>query len=199
MLLFGIFLAVLFWMLLFCLKIVNFWAGMSLATFLLAALAVLDRRRRLRLDFKASSLFWASAIILALYLIFWVGNWLVATFLGQLAPQIGDIYGLKHQGRDLFIALGLLFVIGPGEEIFWRGYLQESLMERWGPATGYFLATALYTLVHLWSGNFMLVLAAGVAGAAWGLVYWRFRNLWPGIISHAVWDVLAFVILPYWR
>ena len=60
------------------------------------------------------------------------------------------------------------------------------------------LMTAIvYALVHIWSFNFMLVMAALVAGAFWGLIYRLRPSLLPAlIVSHAVWDALVFVILP---
>ena len=52
-------------------------------------------------------------------------------------------------------------------------------------------------LVHIWAMNFMLVAAAAVVGGVWGLIY-RFRPdlLWTLIISHALWDVLVFLVWP---
>jgi len=197
MLTFSVVLAFFLWMILFYWKLVNFWAGMTMATLLLAALSLSFGKKTLRLEWRVSFFPWGVGIALGLYLLFWAANRLIHTFLTPLGAQIGAIYGLKSQGSDLAIALALLLAIGPGEEIYWRGFLQETLMKRWGPPAGYLVSTAIYALVHLWSGNPALVLAALAAGAAWGLVYWRFRNLWPGIISHALWDLFSFVIFPY--
>ena len=70
------------------------------------------------------------------------------------------------------------------------------MMKQWGSWAGFLIATLVYAGVHAWSGNFMLVMAALVAGLAWGLMVLRFRNLWPGLISHAIWDLVIFVLLP---
>jgi membrane protease YdiL (CAAX protease family) len=42
----------------------------------------------------------------------------------------------------------------------------------------------------------MLLAAAGSCGVFWGAMFWRFRSIWPALISHAVWDVVIFVLLP---
>ena len=44
----------------------------------------------------------------------------------------------------------------------------------------------------------MLIVAAGVVGGCWGLIY-RFvpQSLTALIISHAVWDACAFVLFPF--
>ncbi|MBU2468200.1 MAG: CPBP family intramembrane metalloprotease, partial [Proteobacteria bacterium] len=64
------------------------------------------------------------------------------------------------------------------------------------PLKGWLAATGIYTLVHLPSLNFMLMGAAAVAGAFWGLLYWRMGRIPPVIISHALWTTAAFVLLP---
>lgn len=44
----------------------------------------------------------------------------------------------------------------------------------------------------------MLIVAAGVVGGCWGLIYRFFpRSLTALIISHAVWDACAFVLFPF--
>ena len=94
------------------------------------------------------------------------------------------------------IALLLFFVTGPGEELYWRGYLQKNLMVRFGEWQGWLLATAIYSAVHIWSFNFMLIGAAAVAGAFWGAMYWRFKSLTAVIISHSVWSMVIFAVFP---
>ena len=63
----------------------------------------------------------------------------------------------------------MALLIGPGEEIFWRGYLQRRWQERFGAGRGFLFAAALYAAVHAGSGNVMLVLAAAVCGAVLGI------------------------------
>lgn len=42
------------------------------------------------------------------------------------------------------------------------------------------------------------IVAAGVVGGCWGLIYRFFpRSLTALIISHAAWDVCAFVLIPF--
>ena len=85
----------------------------------------------------------------------------------------------------------------PAEEIFWRGYVQNALSKRWSPNVGFIVTTLVYALVHIWSFNFMLVMAALVVGAIWGLAYRLYpQKLGALIVSHAVWDVAVFVVFP---
>ncbi len=122
-------------------------------------------------------------------------------FIQQLTNglAVGGIYALGKGTSKVSIFLLLLFVTGPGEEIFWRGFLQEHLMEKWGRGLGFAAATALYAGVHLFSRNLMLVSAAFVAGGFWGLLYLWKRDLSIQIVSHSLWSAVIFAILPIHR
>ena len=185
------------WVVAFALPWGNFWAKIAVSAAFLgfwALLAGAGPKTWGRLDFRAVLLGLAYAA--ALYGIFYLGNRISEWLFPFAAGQVGGIYA-KGQGTPAWmICLLLLFVTGPAEEIFWRGYLQRRLMERLGPGTGFALATACYAGVHLCSANFMLIGAAGVAGLFWGALYWKTRNLWPLILSHSIWSTVVFAVLP---
>jgi membrane protease YdiL (CAAX protease family) len=91
----------------------------------------------------------------------------------------------------------MLFIIGPAEEIFWRAYLQKNLSSRWNPNIGFVVTTILYSIVHLSKFNFMLIMAAMVAGFVCGLAYRLFpEKLGAIILSHALWDCAVFIWFP---
>jgi hypothetical protein len=95
------------------------------------------------------------------------------------------------------VALTIAMLIGPTEEVFWRGLLQRNLALRLGPARALAVATALYAGVHIASGNPVLVLAALVCGLFWGWMYLRWKSVLMNVVSHTVWDLLAFLVLPF--
>ena len=112
-------------------------------------------------------------------------------------PQVDTIYGMKDGESPWLLTALLLLLIGPAEEIFWRGYVQQSLSDRWNRNTGFVVTTLIYTVVHAGSFNFMLVMAAMVAGAAWGLLYRFYPERFSAIIiSHALWDAAVFIWFP---
>jgi len=100
-----------------------------------------------------------------------------------------------HTDKRLIFLL-LLLITGPGEEIFWRGFLQENLMVKYGNAAGFILTTFIYGSIHIFSLNFMLTMAAYVAGAFWGALYLWKRDLTMVIVSHSLWSAVIFAILP---
>jgi hypothetical protein len=137
-------------------------------------------------------------IAAALWGVFWCGDKVSQLLFAFARPQVEDIYNIKGTLSPTLLALLLLFVIGPAEEIFWRGYVQRTLSKFRSPLFAFFVTTMCYTFVHLPSGNFMLIMAALVCGIVWGGLYYLMPNrLTSIIISHALWDAAAFVWLPF--
>ena len=177
----------------------NFWYAMSASAAVLIAVSTLFRRGWTD-DFRPTPLRVAVGIAIAAVLwgVFWVGDVVSQWLFSFAGGQVDSIYAMKDDTSPAVIALLLLLLIGPAEEIFWRGFVQRSLMLRWGPDAGFLATTAVYALVHVWSGNFMLVMAALVVGFCWGLIY-RLRpdSFTSLVVSHAVWDACAFVLFPF--
>ena len=190
-------LAAALWAITFALPWSSFWIKISISACLLAAISLFlqpIRREEFRFDRRAVIIGLASAVLL--YFIFWSGRTVSIALFDFAGRQIGGIYH-KGEGTPLWVIALLLFcVTGPSEEIFWRGYLQRSLMRRFGRWPGWALATALYAGVHISSMNFMLVGAAAVAGAFWGVMYAHLDRLAPVILSHAVWSTVIFTVFP---
>ena len=146
----------------------SFWTRMTGTGLALGglALSVEPSLRRLRPTRHAAAGGAASAA--ALYGIFRVGDVLARRIMPAGAEEIGDIYLLRTLEPAGRIAVRLALVIGPAEELFWRGLVQARLRRRYGDLAGTALATAAYGGAHLATGNATLVGAASVAGAYWG-------------------------------
>jgi hypothetical protein len=181
----------------------DFWWWMTLNNVVLLALAVtLDRGfvPALREDVRTrpvAKIGWGLASAALLYGVFFVGNLLSRQVLPQAGGDIEAVYGFRGGASALRIGLLMLFVFGPGEELFWRGVLQRGAAPFVGARLAFVLATALYAGVHIGSLNVMLVVAALVCGAFWGALYeWR-RSLLVNVVSHTVWDIAVFLVWPY--
>ena len=121
-----------------------FWLKIGLSVLVVVAYSLIWQRPNLSFRPKSVVLGVLSAAVL--YLIFIVGNAL-APFIVHGAPtQVGGIYGLGTGTNRILVALLLLFVTGPGEEIFWRGFLQSRMQARWGALPGYLTTTAFMPL-----------------------------------------------------
>lgn len=183
--------------------ILNFWVAMSCSAVILTTLSVSSLGNPFKGISKASAkeiliqVVLGVVIAFVLWGIFWIGDKLSSIMFGFARGQVDTIYGMKDGSSPVLIATLLLVLIGPAEEFFWRGFVQKSMAERMHPTTAMFVTAIVYALVHIWSFNFMLVMAALVAGGVWGLLYRIKPSLLPAlIISHALWDALVFVILP---
>ncbi len=181
----------------------DFWWWMSGNIALLIALGiVMDKAYfpSLVSDIKSRAAWKIAAGISAavlLYAVFFAGNALSRWILPFAGSNISRVYQFK-EGASLVRLIPLLaLLIGPGEEIFWRGFLQRRFQSRFGGMRGWFLATAVYAIVHAGSGNAMLVLAAAACGLFWGFLYLRFRSVLLVAVSHALWDVMVFILVPF--
>lgn len=177
---------------------IPFWWMMTASAIVLGILATLFNPGWLRrIRWTAGNLLCGIGMAAALWGLFWVGDKASSWLFDFARGQVDMIYGMKAGESPWLLTALMLVLIGPAEEIYWRGYVQETLSGRFGKNAGYVVATLLYALVHAGSCNFMLVMAALTAGAVWGLFY----RLWPErfsaiIVSHALWDAAVFVWFP---
>lgn len=181
----------------------DFWWWMSLNIVLVIGLgAAIDRAYlpALRIDLRTGA---GGKILVgllsaaALYALFFAGNFLSRLVLPFAGEGIGAVYAFKSTASLARIVPLMVLLIGPGEEMFWRGFLQRRWQERFGARRGFFLTTALYAGVHAGSGNVMLVLAATVCGLFWGTLYRRTGSILLVAVSHTAWDLAVFVAFPF--
>lgn len=177
---------------------VNFWWMMTASALTLSILSTCFNRGWWHaVRFGWGEVLAGVGIAVVLWGIFWAGDKVSSWLFDFARPQVNLIYGMKEGESLWLLSLLMLVLIGPAEEIFWRGYVQRTLSARWSPDAGFVVTTLVYALVHAASCNFMLVMAAAVAGVVWGGLYRLFpRRLGAIIVSHAVWDVAVFVWFP---
>lgn len=189
--------AAVLWILIFVIKPLNFWLDMSLAIILLSVIGIYFNRGKFdfgRLSLRHLIIGIGSAVLL--YFIFYFGNIITGYILPFKNIQVLSVYSNKAGVDVRLIGILLLLIIGPGEELYWRGFVQRKLSLKFGSLKGYLFAAALYAGVHVLTGNFMLVVAALVCGLFWGFIYKNEKSLWPVVISHAIWDVTVFLLFP---
>lgn len=177
---------------------INFWAGMAVAGGILSAIALFTDKKYLReiYVFKIEHIFIGIVSAVVLYFIFYLGNYFSQLLFSFAGSQIENVYSNKAKANHVIISLLLLFWIGPAEEIFWRGFVQFNLNKKYGECRGVLFASLIYALVHIWSFNFMLIMSALVCGLFWGVMFNRYKSVVPVIISHALWDLVIFILIP---
>lgn len=132
---------------------------------------------------------------LLLYALFFVGHLLLPVLPFSWEKQVASMYKwYSPQFSWHYIVLILVFI--PGEELFWRGFIQKRLSVYFNDLTAIIAASMLYASIFLYSDKFIWVLAAFVAGLFWGSLYVWKRSIPMLIISHLVFDVLLIVLFP---
>lgn len=108
----------------------------------------------------------------------------VGSFLSAFAPV------------SIWHYLLLMFIIVPGEEIFWRGLVQQKLKKYISTPLSVMASSILFGFALALSGFWPGVLAGIAAGLVLGLLYEWKRSLPVIIVAHLVMIVLLFLILP---
>ncbi len=177
---------------------VSFWWMMAGAALVLSLLATSFRPRWWKeTRWNVLNVCLGIGIAVGLWGIFWLGDKVSSWLFDFARPQVDLIYGMKSGESPWLLSFLLLVLIGPAEEVFWRGYVQHTFSQRLNANAGFALSTMLYALVHAPSCNFMLLMAALVAGVVWGGLYRFFpERLSALVVSHALWDAAVFVWFP---
>jgi len=75
------------------------------------------------------------------------------------------------------------------EEVIVVAYVMNFIAARYGPIAGVAASAGIRLIYHLYQGYaaFFALLPMGIL---FGLIYWRWRNLWPLILAHGIWNFL---------
>ncbi len=174
----------------------KFWQRMTRTGLTLGSLALIAEPKLRTVRPKWSDLWIGLSSAGVLYLIFQIGDRFARWLLPQGASQIDSIYQLRRLRPKGELAARLMLVIGPSEELFWHGFVERRLIQKYGMIPGAALGTILYGSAHLVSGNLTLIGAAAVAGAFWGALAALGVPLTALVISHIAWDVIIFLVAP---
>jgi uncharacterized protein len=131
-----------------------------------------------------------------LYFVFRAGIWGMEILQLPIGTSIKNLYNW-YAPSFFWQYLALVLVAAPGEELFWRGFIQKRLSKYLNPVVSILSASILYASVHIYSGSFLLVLAAFISGFVWGYLYVLKKSMPLVIVSHIIFDLLIFIILPF--
>lgn len=172
---------------------------MAFSASILYAISIFYYRNQLnRVYFKIIEIVIGVLSAATLFFIFWFGKYILDAY--GIIPNHNQNISSVYANREVFpawlVAVLLFFPIGFGEEMFWRGYIQRFLTEKYNKWLGLLITVFFYTTVHILTLNPVLVLASFIVGMYWGLIFlWR-GNIVAVLISHMIWDPFIFVIYP---
>jgi len=112
----------------------------------------------------------------------------------QTAPE-NPFQSLIHTRLDLVLFIILVVVAGGIREEIQRAFLLRRF-ERWlgGPTIGLIVTSASFGIGHSIQG-LDAVMATGILGAFWAVVYLRRRSVVAPVVSHAGFDLIQLVVL----
>lgn len=104
-----------------------------------------------------------------------------------------ETYGPNNIWHYLLL---ILFVV-VGEELFWRGYVQETLKQFVSPIVACVITSLLFALAIALSGFIPGMIAAFFVAFIFGLLYEWKQSMPLVIIAHEVFILLFFLVLPF--
>lgn len=172
-----------------------FWYIFSASLLLLISYTILSEELNDHMPFFKYLLFGISSGII-LYGIFWCGYQLMDILNLPFTKNITKLYN-RFSPTLLWHYIVLMLIIIPGEEIFWRGFVQKRILRMTSIPIGVIVSALLYASVHFYSGHWILAFAAFAAGLFWGFLYEWKKSMPLLIVSHLIFDLFLFVLLPF--
>jgi len=142
---------------------------------------------------------WVVGIFVASFAILIVGN-LILSQLG-LSGESHSIRDTVSGNPELLLALIPLsfLLIGPGEELLFRGVIQNAFVDRIGVRSGIAASSAFFVLIHLpnYSGleGLPTLGLLFVISLTWGYAYERTDSLFVPAMAHAAYNATQFGLL----
>ncbi|WP_262174554.1 CPBP family intramembrane glutamic endopeptidase [Haloarcula laminariae] len=134
--------------------------------------------------------------VLALLSLLFVGSQIISA-LGIQSAQ-NQIVTVGQQNPNVFLILIPLsfLLVGPGEELLFRGLVQGTLRETLHPARAIVLASALFASIHLFSltgeGKMVYIGIAFILALVLGVIYEYTDNLAVPAVVHGAYNAVQF-------
>lgn len=141
-------------------------------------------------------------------------KWVLGGLLGLVALYLAVTFGMQAlgiegadsnliaQGQDeplyyLYLVPVTVLLVGPTEELVFRGVVQGSFRRAYGPAVAIAAASAVFAVIH-WSsysgsGRFVTLGVILLLGATLGALYERTDNLVVPAVIHGLFNTVQFV------
>ena len=105
-------------------------------------------------------------------------------------PSTRDLYVNKlripHPNAVVLFVTGLIVV---GEEVLWRGVVQEVVARRFRGLWAVPASALVYGLSHALIGSMLLTAVAIACGLFWSSIRLRTQSLLPALLAHLIWDM----------
>jgi uncharacterized protein len=177
--------------------VVQFAIEAALAGLILAVLPALSKFSLRDLGFRVPSLANVGTALLGFAAMVVVANGSAALidYLAHSPHQqdIVQIFKTLHDSTAVTVFAVFAIIFAPfAEETFFRVFFFNLGLRYWGFWGGAVLSGVLFGIVH---GDFYAALPLALGGVVLCVVYYRTRNAWAPMISHALFNALSIVLL----
>lgn len=172
-----------------------FWYMFTATMLILMSYSILYEKSDHQVSFLLYSIYGVCSGII-LFALFWTGNFFIHFFHLPFNKEISRLY-TSFAPKQIWHYIVLLLFIVPGEELFWRGFIQKRLTKLMNIKYSILLASVFYASIQIYSGYFIHALAALFAGVFWGALYAWKKSLPLVVISHLTFDVFIFILFPF--
>lgn len=159
-------------------------AGALLFGWVSARYANCSVRERLGMGWPPISTFSLLTFLLGSVPVFLVS--IVAVYLVALVFPADDSLSSLYNNMTTFWAVVFIITIGVlpgiGEELFFRGYFQRRMLQRYRPWVAIGVTSVVFGLFHITPHGIAL---ATIIGVWLGVIAWRTNSIWPSACCHA--------------
>ena len=113
----------------------------------------------------------------------------------EYLDQLGYMLKFDSFNMAIFLIFGIVILAPLGEELLFRGFLQQFLEEHWQDITRAILVTSLFfAVIHL---NPFWLIQIYLLGVLLGYLAWRTGSIWASFILHAANNLMALLLTNY--
>lgn len=126
-------------------------------------------------------------------------SYLVQPRLVALVPYLADETAALYEAVRMLPPVAVALLLAPvtlGEELAWRGAVQDTLVRGLGTWTGVALTAVLYALSIAPMGSSLLVGIALAWGVTWGALRAATGSLVPPLVAHLAWSAVVVLWFP---
>jgi uncharacterized protein len=172
-----------------------FWYMLTATMLIVMSYSILSEKRNHDTTFLTDSLYGIFSGML-LFLLFWTGHFMIEILDLPFQREITKLYK-RFSPTHVWHYIVLLCFIVPGEELFWRSFVQKQLSEYVPNPYSVMIAAALYASVQIYSGTYIHIFAALFAGLFWGFLYSWKKSIPLVVVSHLTFDLFIFLLFPF--
>lgn len=115
-----------------------------------------------------------------------------------------SLYKVGFDSKALFIGTAIYVIIinAALEEYVWRWFVFRQCEKLMPGLLAIFASAVLFTIHHIvalrsyvdWDVTLISCAGLLIGATAWSALYWRYRSIWPGYISHIFADIAVYII-----